>query len=64
MIIKQKVYFQIHLQNNKNSIFIRKHVYTINTISHVLKTKYEISNRTRGGVITHSLRFVAAHLTE
>ena len=34
------------------------------TISHVLKTKYEISNRMRGGVITHSLRFVAAHLTE
>ena len=27
MIIKQKVYFQIHLQNNKNSIFITKHEY-------------------------------------
>ena len=34
------------------------------TISHDLKVKYEISNHTRGGVITHSLKFVAAHLTE
>ena len=62
----------INEYNYKTSIFITKqHVNIIITITtckynnyYFAKVKYEISNRTRGGVITHSLRFVAAHLTE
>ena len=39
MISKQRVYFQIHEYTNKNIIFITEHVYTIITISQVIKAK-------------------------
>ena len=53
----------INEYNYKTSIFYHKTTCKYNNY-YFTKAKYEISNRTRGGVITHSLRFVAAHLTE